>query len=148
MDYIFVYADLLGPSNRAGHTEFLDPFISDHMGVYWDVAAHELFDSYDKGAKQVTQRGLQLEKPAVVEAYIFQLNILYDRHRVLRRATKLEEEMVNATDRATLDILYSKFNALDMERIRYMKRAEKLCKQRITSTYEWSPTLAKTGGGG
>ena len=48
-NYIFVSEDLLGSVNSAGHTAFLQPFISDHRGVYWDVTVSELFHSNDGG---------------------------------------------------------------------------------------------------
>ena len=81
-----------------------------------------------------------------MEAYITHLHTIYDKHRVLHRVTKLEDQTLETNDRAKLQSLYSKFNALDLERIWYMKRAETLCKYRITFTYEWPPTLAKMGG--
>ena len=59
----------------------------------------------------------------------------------------MEEQILESTDRHRLQHLYSKFSKLDWERIRYMKRAEALCKQRKNRAYEWSPTLAKMGGG-
>ena len=130
LDCILVSADLLGSSNKAGHTAFLQPFILDHRGVYWDVAVDDLFDSHHGGAKPVIHRGLQLEKPATVEEYTTQLHILYDRYRVLHRMQKIEANILATTDQHTLQHLYSKFNALDLERIRYMKRAEALRKQR------------------
>ena len=92
------------------------------------------------------QRGLQLERPSTVASYILQLNKLYDKHRVLHRAQKLEEQMLKTTDQKRLQYLYSTFSKLDWERTRYMKRAEALCKQRKNKAYEWSPTLAKMGG--
>ena len=54
--------------------------------------------------------------------------------------------MHNTSDPAQLQILYSQFSALDMEKTRYMKRAESLCQRPKNTTYDWSPTLAKMGG--
>ena len=146
IDYILVSDDLLGAGSSAGHTAFLQPFISDHRAVYWDVATSHLFGSTEGGKNSVPHRGLQLERPSTVETYIVQLNRLYDRHRILERAQKLEEQILESTDRHRLQHLYSKFSKLDWERIRYMKRAEALCKQRKNRAYEWSPTLIKMGG--
>ena len=120
----------MGASSSVGHTSFLQPFISTHRAVYWDVAASQLFESNEGGAKRVPHRGLQLERPSTVEEYILQLTTLYDRHRILHRAQKLEEQMLKTTDRKRLLYSYSKFSNLDLERIRYMKRAETMCKQR------------------
>ena len=48
----------------------------------------------------------------MVEEYITQLNILYDRHIVLHRAKQMEAQILETTDKATLQNLYSMFNAL------------------------------------
>ena len=78
LDYILVSEDLLGSGNSAGHTAFSYPFISDHRGVYWDVAISDLFDSNNGAPKNVTQRGLQLERPAQVGEYVTHLNCMID----------------------------------------------------------------------
>ena len=77
LDYILVSEDLLSSGNSAGHTDFSHPFISDHRGVYWDVAVGDLFGSNTEAPKNVGQRGLQLERPKQVEEYVSQLKILY-----------------------------------------------------------------------
>ena len=103
LDYTLVSEDLLGSGNSADHTAFSLPFISDHRGMYWDVAVSDLFDSNNGAPKNVTQRGgMQLERPAQVEEYATQLNILYDRHIILQRADILETKMLNTTDTAAL----------------------------------------------
>ena len=53
--------------------------------------------------------------------------------------------MQSTSDPARLEILYFQYSALDMEKIRYTKRAEEFCRQTKNSTYEWSPALAKMG---
>ena len=44
LDYILVTEELLAAGTRAGHTEFMRPFISDHCGVYFDINSDILFD--------------------------------------------------------------------------------------------------------
>ena len=53
--------------------------------------------------------------------------------------------MLKTTDRKRLRYLYSTFSKLDLERIRFMKLTEAMCKQRKSKAYEWSPTLVKMG---
>ena len=119
---------------------------SDHCGLYFDINSDVLFDSNEEGPKNITQGGLQLDRPATVLAYIQHLRQLYERHKIPQRALLLEKDIHNTSDPAKLQVLYSKFSSLDLERIRYMKRAESLCHQPKNSSYEWSPTLAKMGG--
>ena len=127
LDYVLASEELLGPGNSVGHTCFSHPFVSDHREVYWDVAVRDLFDSNNLSPKNVGQRGLQLERSKQVEEYVTQLVILCSRHRILHRAQTLETKMLNTTDTATLTAMYTKFSALDIERVRYMKRAEAMC---------------------
>ena len=71
----------------------MQPFILEHREVYWDVGSKALFDSNIVGPTNMTHQGLQLEKPTTVEVYISQLTKLYDRHKILIRATALEEKL-------------------------------------------------------
>ena len=146
LDYILVSEDLLGAGNRAGHTDFFHPFISDHRGVYWDVFSSALFESNKHSPQHITFRGLQLERPSTVEVYIWHLTRMYIKHRILHRARKLETQMGNTTAPDEIQKLQHKFSALDMERVRYMKRAEVKCKRQKNNTYDWSPALARMGG--
>ena len=73
MGYILVSEELLEAGTKAGYTDFLQPFISDYRGVYWDVDCTAPFDSNKLGPTNVTHRGLQLGKPLMVEMYVKQL---------------------------------------------------------------------------
>ena len=146
LDYILVSEDLILEGMQAGHTDFLHPFVSDHRGVYWDVPSTAIFDSSNNLHQHVTHRGLQLDRPHTVEAYIRHLTHLYDKHRILQRSSALETEIGKTTSPEKLQKLQSQFSALDIERTRYMKSAEHRCKRRKNTTYEWSPALARMGG--
>ena len=81
-----------------------------------------------------------------MDNYIFHLSQLYGKHRILSRATALENDLRKIYNLEELQKLQHKFSALDMERVRYMKKAEHKCKNRKNNTYEWSPALARMGG--
>ena len=90
--------EILDASTQAGHTEFFQPFISDHRGVYWDVPSKALFDSNNVGPTNINNRGLQLERPRIVEDYISHLSTLYVNHKILERAQNIENKMSKASD--------------------------------------------------
>ena len=48
LDYILVTEELLAAGTRVGHTAFMQPFISDHRGVYFDIQSNILFDSNEE----------------------------------------------------------------------------------------------------
>ena len=125
IDYILVTEDLLALSTRSGHTPYDTPFISDHRGVFWDIPSAALFEAQHSGPMPISQRGLQLDRPRTTEIYIHHLKKLYEHHTILTRAQAIETKLHTTTDPHMRLELYAQFNALDMEKVRYMKSAEK-----------------------
>ena len=84
--------------------------------------------------------------PMIVQDYIYYLINLYDKHKIPSRAQQFEDKLLKETDTEALKTLHYNFSALDIEMIRYMQRAEALCKQKKNATHAWSPTLTRVGG--
>ena len=145
IDYILVSEDLLHSGVGAGHTPFAEPFISDHRAVYWDIPYTALLGEGTNKMTTPSQRGLQLSRPNTVKLYIPALCKMYKHHKILSRATSLEKQLMATTDPSLQATLIREFSDLDLERVRYMKRAEKLCSSYKQKQYAWSPTLAKAG---
>ena len=129
IDYILISEDLLTSGTRAGHTPYDTPFISNHRGVYWDIPYQELFEAQHLGPMPVSQRGLQLDRPSTIGIYIPHLKKLYEHHSILPRAKDIEAQLHIITDSRRRRELQAQFNAVDLEKVRYMKSADKKCKK-------------------
>ena len=55
IDYILFSEDLLASSDGADHTPYGISFISDHIGVYWDIPHKALFDTHHQGPTPTSQ---------------------------------------------------------------------------------------------
>ena len=65
----------------------------------------------------------------IVTRYIFKLEQLYKERYIWNRAEKLARLTLTAKNEGMEKKYFTQFDELDKERIRYMRSAEKLCRQ-------------------
>ena len=86
---------------------------------------------------------LQLDRSSTIEVYIPYLKTLYERHRILPRAQDIEAQLHATKDTHRRIELQVQFNALDLERIRYIKYTDKNTNRLNRSNMLGLPLLIK-----
>ena len=82
----------------------------------------------------------------IVKQYITKLEQIYEDNNFLRRVQDLATLIRAADNQETIITLFTRFDTLDMERVRYMTVAENFAgRPQPTGIYEWSPGLEHSG---
>jgi hypothetical protein len=105
-----------------------------------DFNASTLFSDPVYNIELVTVCQLCLQDPRVVKTYISKLHDLLESHNVFPRLDKLQETLDNQQWTPEFAVEYE---SLDRVITESMLTAEKASSKRITTTYQWSPTIKK-----
>ena len=146
IDYILISPPLAEMAVKAGHHNFNQHFISDHKGIYIQFKAGDLFETSTMDRSHASYRRLRMGRRDIVKRYIMRLEELYKEHRIWQRAEQLASLVLQAPNAGIQEKYFSKFDALDQGRVRYMHAAEKFAgSPPPNGVYEWSPLLESAG---
>ena len=146
IDHIFLSPELAEIALKAGHHQFHQHFMTDHKGVYVHFHADDFFESPKIDKTHFSFRALRLDRRDIVEKYIEELKKIYKDNKFIERMDKAVDKIEKATTKEERTCAFQYFDRLDLEREQYMRAAEKKAGvTRKTGTYEWSPTLEKSG---
>jgi hypothetical protein len=140
IDYIFVSHTLLPAVQRSGVLSHQSLLRGDHRPYYIDLDPAILFSDPAYMIEPASVRQLCLQDPRIVKRYQQTLHELLDSHNVFHRLEKLQQQIVNQQWSSDCQAEYEVLNKTITES---MLTAKNKLSKRITTTYQWSPTLKK-----
>ncbi len=109
-----------------------------HRPCYLDIDSALAFSESTPQMAPPQYRGLQLQDPRPVAAYIKDLTKQLDYHKITDKAQNLLNRAIDNNWTETLTEEYEKLDTLITEA---MLRAEKNVSKKVSKTYQWSPSL-------
>jgi hypothetical protein len=138
IDFIFASIELLPSVKRSGIFPYNTIFMSDHRPCYLDIDSALAFSESTPQMAPPQYRGLQLQDPRPVAAYIKDLTKQLDYHKITDKAQNLLNRAIDNNWTESLTDEYEKLDTLITEA---MLRAEKNVSKKVSKTYQWSPSL-------
>jgi len=140
IDYILVSSNILPAVKRSGMLPFDSIFISDHRPCFVDFAASTLFKDVTPDIAPAKRRGLQLQDPRIASKYLLHLSKQLEYHKIEEKVQDLHSL---ALQDPTNPSIITQYNQVDQLMTESMKYAEKESSRTFSTTFQWSPTLAK-----
>ncbi len=112
--------------------------MSDHRPCYLDIDSALAFSESTPQMAPPQYRGLQIQDPRLVAAYIKDLTKQLDYHKITDKAQNLLNRAIDNNWTESLTDEYEKLDTLITEA---MLRAEKNVSKKVSKTYQWSPSL-------
>jgi len=140
IDYILVSQSILPAVQRSGVMSHHSLVRGDHRPYYLDFDSTLLFADPAYQIAPPSHRNLRLHDPRIVKQYNDNLHTQLGHHNVYKRLDSLQEKFDNKQWDATC---VAEYESLDEIITASMLKAEQQLSKRVTSTYQWSPTLKK-----
>jgi len=140
INYILVSKSILPAIQRSGILPHHSLTRGDHRPYYLDFDGVVLFSDTAYQIDPLNLHQLQLKDPRKVNKYISILHDLLGQHNVFPRLERLQSQLDTNQWSAACT---SEYESLDDTINESLLTAEKNISRRITTTYQWSPTLKK-----